>query len=80
MWLLAVLSLAIVPIPLGGVVWILPVGPFMARWCWWATEDALDAHRGADSPAVTEIVLARGLAAVFAAVSLTTFVVMLSRS
>jgi len=74
---LAVLSLAIVPIPLGAVVLICPVGPLMARWCWWATDEALDAHRKAHSPAVAEILVARGVASVFAVVSLTTFVVVL---
>jgi hypothetical protein len=80
MWVLAVLSLVIVPIPLGAAVLVLPVGPAMARWCWWATDDALNARQNAHSSEVTEIFAARGLAAVFAAVSFATFVIILIRS
>ena len=80
MWLLAVLSLVVIPIPLGAAVLLLPVGPVMARWCWWATDDALDARHGSHSSEVTEIFVARGVAAVFAAVSLATFLVVVLRN
>jgi hypothetical protein len=80
MWVLAVLSLVIIPIPLGSAVLLLPVGPLLARWCWWATDDALDARHGSRSSEATEIFVARGVATVFAAVSFATFLVVVLRS
>jgi hypothetical protein len=80
MWVLAVLSLVIVPIPLGSTVLILPVGPLMARCCWWATDDALNARQDSRSSEVTEIFVARGVAACFAAVSLVAFLILVIRN